>query len=346
MDWENRWHPLLEQWVTITSHRGARPWKGSVANVANAANKDPVIAASYDPDCYLCPGNTRISGEINPDYEEIFVFDNDHPSFDIQAPEPRPSALFYKSSIASGVCRVMCYDRHHQTALGQLPVQQIEAIVASWIQQSRLLYQDKQIKTVFIFENRGELVGVSNPHPHCQIYGVPFVMDTIGRELAAVQRYRQQHNVNLFSQILRAEQEDGRRILFCDDHWLGFVPYFARLPYEMYLMSRSDFSDLRHCPSVAVESMARGLKIMLAALDALWNTPQPYILTVHQAPVADSDTSDYRCFIQIIPLMRAPGLQKFLAGVETGAGQFLNDGSPEQKAMELRQAQDRGSGDV
>jgi len=92
--------------------------------------------------------------------------------------------------------------------------------------------------------------------------------------------------------------------------------------------------------------MARGLKIMLAALDALWNTPQPYILTVHQAPVADSDTSDYRCFIQIIPLMRAPGLQKFLAGVETGAGQFLNDGSPEQKAMELRQAQDRGSGDV
>ena len=173
----------------------------------------------------------------------------------------------------------------------------------------------------------------------------PFVVDTIARELAATQRYRQEQHLNLFAQIIQAEEEDGRRVLFSDDHWLGFVPYFAKLPYEMYLLPRSDMGDLRDCSRTEIKSLASGLKILLTSLDQVWKQPQPYILTIHQAPVSESDTRDYRCHIQILPMMRAPGLQKFLAGMETGAGQFLNDGSPEQKAIELRQAQSLNSSD-
>ncbi len=339
MVWENRWHPLLEQWVTISSHRGARPWSGIRTESSQAT------AVKYDSACYLCPGNRRISGAINPHYDGVFLFDNDHPSFDFQALQPESPVSFYKSSKASGICRVMCYDPKHQIALGQLSELQIETVIENWVEQSRLLYQNKQIKTVFIFENRGEIVGVSNPHPHCQIYAVPFVVDTIARELAATQRYRQEQHLNLFAQIIQAEEEDGRRVLFSDDHWLGFVPYFAKLPYEMYLLPRSDMGDLRDCSRTEIKSLASGLKLLLTSLDQVWKQPQPYILTIHQAPVSESDTRDYRCHIQILPMMRAPGLQKFLAGMETGAGQFLNDGSPEQKAIELRQAQSLNSSD-
>jgi UDPglucose--hexose-1-phosphate uridylyltransferase len=337
MVWENRWHPLLEQWVTISSHRGGRPWSGTRADTGEMS------IVKYDPACYLCPGNTRVSGEMNPDYNAVFVFDNDHPSFDFIASIPESPGKFYENSQAGGICRVMCYDPRHQVALGQLSELQIKAVVDNWVEQSCELYQEKQVKTVFIFENRGELVGVSNPHPHCQIYAVPFIVDTIARELAATQRYRQQNNMNLFTQIIQAEQEDGRRILYSDEYWLGFVPYFAKLPYEMYLLPRSDIGDLRDCSKAEIESLARGLKILLTALDQLWDQPQPYILTIHQAPVSESDISDYRCHVQILPMMRAPGLQKFLAGMETGAGQFLNDGSPEEKAVELLQAQQRNS---
>lgn len=328
MTWEQRWHPLLERWVTITSHRGGRPWQGL------SALGNPKRQPSYDEHCYLCPGNQRVSGLTNPQYQQVFVFDNDHPSLGSSLDPEQPLSDFYRAAPAEGQCRVMCYAPDHRRRLSELSAAELEVVIQTWCDESQML-TDAGWKNVFIFENNGEVVGVSNPHPHCQIYAFPFVVDTIAREMRAVKAYREEHQSSLFADMIRAERSDRRRILLDQDSWIAFVPYFAQFPFEIMICPHRAFHQLPDVEQHEIRDLAIVMKSALSRLDAVLGQAQSYILSVHQAPVGTKVPEDYSLYVHIQPLLRAPALQKFLAGVETAAGQFLNDASPEAHAEAL-----------
>lgn len=331
-NWEQRWHPLREEWVIIAAHRQHRPWQGET--LADPAPQPP----PYLPNCYLCPGNTRVGGVQNPNYDGVFVFDNDHPCVGPHAPEvdepPRP----YQARRADGLARVICYSPRHDLTVAQMPVSAIAAIVATWQQQTRDLGARSEVNQVLIFENKGEAVGVSNPHPHGQIYATNFTWKTFDTELLAQQRYRRETGRSLFADIIAAEQQDGRRVLYEDEHTIAFVPYFARYAYEVYVAPKRSVAHLYALNDAETESLAAALKNVTTRFDALWQQPFPYVMPVHQAPTDSGDYRDFHAFIGFLPPLRRPNTLKYLAGPEIGGGNFLSDTAPEETADALRAA--------
>jgi UDPglucose--hexose-1-phosphate uridylyltransferase len=189
---------------------------------------------------------------------------------------------------------------------------------------------------VLIFENKGEVVGVSNPHPHGQIYATNFTWKTFDTELAAQQRYARETGRALFADIIDAERRDGRRVLYEDDHVIAFVPYFARYAYEVYVAPSRAVPHVSALTDAESESLARALKDVTVRYDNLWRQPFPYVMPLHQAPTNGGDYRDFHFFIGFLPPLRRPGTIKYLAGPEIGGGNFLSDTSPEEKAAELR----------
>jgi UDPglucose--hexose-1-phosphate uridylyltransferase len=328
--WEQRWHPLRREWVIITSHRGSRPWSGGELEELNK----PVD--EFIDDCYLCPGNKRVSGMSNPQYEQIFVFDNDHPSIGNEAPaQLAVPAGIYQNKQASGVARVVCYDPRHNVSLAELTEQQCLELLVALGKECDELSKAPSVNSIFLFENKGEVTGVSNPHPHCQIYGTNFIFPAIRMELDAVTDHRAETGRSLFADIINAEKEDGRRIIAENDSAIAFIPYFARYPYETYVLCKSDATTLAELDVAQLKELSEVLGEVLVRFDNLWNTSFPYIMVFHQAPCDGGSYEDYRFHIQFHPPLRQPGLQKYLAGAESGGGCFLNDVSPEQAAADL-----------
>lgn len=328
--WEERWHPLREEWIVVAAHRQNRPWIGATV----AANGAPVPA--YVQDCYLCPGNTRVSGASNPAYEHTYVFDNDHPCVGPDAPEepvvPPPP---YQVRPARGLARVICYSPLHNLTLAEMSPEAIREIVQVWQQQTYDLGQRPEVRHVLIFENKGDVVGVSNPHPHGQVYATNFVFKTIELELAAQQRYQAETGRALFTDIIAAEQADGRRILYEDEHVIAFVPYFARYAYEVYVTPKRSVPHIYALQDEEVASLARALKNVTVRFDNLWQMSFPYVMPLHQAPTDNGDYSAFHFFIAFHPPLRRPDVLKYLAGPEIGGGNFISDTAPEAKAAEL-----------
>lgn len=331
--WEERWHPLREEWVIVAAHRQGRPWVG--ATVASAVTQPP----AHDPQCYLCPGNTRVSGAANPRYSGIYVFDNDHPCVGTDAPaDIAPPPAPYKARRADGVARVVCYTPRHDLTLARMPVDGIATLVDAWRDQTRELGARPEVAQVLVFENKGDVVGVSNPHPHCQIYATNFTWKTFDTELDAQRRHARSRDRGLFDEIIRAESADGRRMLYEDDHVVAFVPYFARYAYEVYVAPRRRVPHVSDLSDIETESLARALKDVTVRYDNLWKQSFPYVMPLHQAPTDGGDYRDFHFFIGFLPPLRRPNTLKYLAGPEIGGGNFLSDTSPEEMAGQLRAA--------
>jgi UDPglucose--hexose-1-phosphate uridylyltransferase len=328
--WEERWHPLREEWVIVAAHRQGRPWMGQTVG----AQEERVPA--YAPDCYLCPRNVRVSGAVNPDYRGIYVFDNDHPSVGPAAPPPAVAPTFYKSRRADGHARVICYAPRHDLTLARMAVSDIAMVVDAWRRETRDLGARPEVKQVLIFENKGELVGVSNPHPHGQVYATNFTWKTFDTELEAQRRYARETGRALFADIIDAERRDGRRVLYEDEHAIAFVPYFARYAYEVYVAPKRSVPHVSALSDGESEALARALKDVTVRYDNLWRQPFPYVMPLHQAPADGGDYRDFHFFIGFLPPLRRPNMVKYLAGPEIGGGNFLSDTSPEEKAAELR----------
>ena len=329
--WEERWHPLREEWVIIAAHRQNRPWSGET--LSEAVKVEP----AYVADCYLCPGNERVSGARNPDYRGVFVFDNDHPCVGFDAPDSlAPAPGIYRNRRAEGIARVVCYSPRHNLTLAELAPPQIEELLTAWQRQYTELAAHPAIKHVLVFENKGEAVGVSNPHPHCQIYATNFVFKTIETEASASARHFGETGRPLFQDIIAAEQLDGRRIIAENETAIAFMPYFARYAYEVYVAPKKTYPSLAALSDAEAADFAAVLRETLIRFDNLWQMPFPYVMPLHQAP---TDGGDYRAFhfhIQFHPPLRKPNLLKYLAGPEIGGGNFLSDTSPEEKAAELK----------
>jgi UDPglucose--hexose-1-phosphate uridylyltransferase len=331
MTWEERWHPLREEWVIVAAHRQDRPWSG------NTITTDEDDLPDYASDCYLCPGNPRISGNVNPNYEKTFVFDNDHPCVSAEAAsELSPPSAVYRNRPAQGVARVVCYSPKHNLTLAQLEPEDIEDLLNVWQAQYSELAAMPDIAHVLIFENKGVAVGVSNPHPHCQIYATNFVFKTIETEARVSQRHLAENDRVLFKDILEAERSDGRRIITENDSAIAFIPYFARYAYEVFVSPKETYPHIAALSETEVRDLAAALKTVVVKFDNLWRMPFPYVMALHQAPTDGGDYSGFHFHFEFHPPLRRPNLLKYLAGPEIGGGNFLSDTSPEEKSEELR----------
>ena len=330
MAWEERWHPLREEWVIVAAHRQDRPWSGETLQ-----HEDETLP-EYVPDCYLCPGNQRVSGKANPQYTQTFVFDNDHPSVSPDAPShlPLPAGI-YRNRPARGIARVVCYSPKHNLTLSELETTGIENLLRVWQEQYLDLGSRPDIAHVLIFENKGEAVGVSNPHPHCQIYANNFVFKTIENEASVSRRHLAETGRVLFQDIIAAEKQDERRIIAENDSAIAFLPYFARYAYEVFVAPKASHPSLASLSDEEVRDFAEVLKRVLVKFDNLWQMPFPYVMPLHQAPTDGGDYGGFHFHIEFHPPLRKPNLLKYLAGPEIGGGNFLSDTLPEEKAAEL-----------
>ncbi len=328
--WEERWHPLREEWVIVAAHRQNRPWTGETVGGERAA------VPAYVADCHLCPGNRRVSGARNEGYDRTFVFDNDHPCVASHAPEAAPAPGLYQSRAARGISRVVCYSPRHDLALAQLPAGEVAHLVEVWQQQYRDLGGRPGIDHVLTFENKGEVVGVSNPHPHCQIYATNFVFKYIETEARVCARHLAETGRPLLQEILETERADGRRILLENDTAVAFVPYFARYAYEVYVAPKATRASVADLGGAELVDFAEALRHVTVKFDNLWRMSFPYVMTLHQAPTDGGDHRGFHFHAEFHPPLRKPDLLKHLAGPEIGGGNFLSDTSPEDKAAELR----------
>ena len=328
--WEERWHPLREEWVIVAAHRQDRPWSGEVA----ASVQRPAV--QHDPDCYLCPGNERVGGRVNPAYDGVFVFDNDQPCVASPAPPVQPPPSGYVNRPAAGVARVVCYSPRHDHSLGDLDDDELDGLLEVWQEQTEELSARAGVEHVLVFENRGDLVGVSSPHPHCQIYATNFPFKTILDEARVSARHHAETGRALFQDVIRAEIDDGRRLLDVSDEAIAFVPYFARWPYEVFVAPRESHESIVTLSAGERRSLARTLRAVLHRYDGLWEMAFPYVMVLHQAPTDGRPHPGFHFHVEFHPPLRKPALRKYLAGPEIGGGNFLNDTSPEASAADLR----------
>ncbi len=328
--WEKRWHPLRQEWIVYSAHRNSRPWQG-------AGLITPAVSPSYDPGCYLCPGNKRVSGVQNPDYDGVFIFNNDHPVVGKDAPAVAGDYRATRQKArAAGIAKVVCYDPSHNTTLSHMSVDKVAGVFKAFRDEMVEFNRDPEIKHVLIFENKGEAVGVSNPHPHCQIYATDFVFRATEQHLRACDEYRVQHGKNLFDEIVRDEISDDVRIIAKNDQAVAFIPFFARYAYEVMIFPRGAHATLITMSDEEINDLAEVFQEVVRRLDLNFKMSFPYVMTVMQAPVDGGSYGEYRVHLWIQPPYRQPGLIKYLAGPEIGGSNFMADTIPEEKAAELR----------
>lgn len=316
---ELRWHPLIKDWVMIASHRQNRP----------QMPKDW---------CPFCPGSGKV-----PDNYDVYKYDNDFPALSQDPPVPDDvTTNLYKMSESYGKCEVILYSPEHTSSLHEFSIEHIVKIINLWTERFTELKKDKVIKYVFIFENRGEMVGVTMPHPHGQIYGYPFIPKKLELELSACMEYHDEKGSCLICDMVKDESQSGDRVIFENEDFLIFLPFFTEYPYGMYIVSKGHKQNLTQLNDREKVNLAKALKETTGTLDSLFGFPFPYMMCIHQDPVNSGDTSEYYHFhIEFFPPMRAADKQKFNASSETGAWAHANPTKPEEKAEELRQAHEK-----
>jgi UDPglucose--hexose-1-phosphate uridylyltransferase len=325
MTWELRWHPFRGQWVLFTGHRDARPWIGE----AVAAE-----AASVPADNALAPGGRRIS-TTNPDYRGVFVFTNDLPVFSPDAPGPVAADDVYRARRAAGTAEVVCYHHDPNRTMADLTDDEVHAVVRTWRDRTEALQSLDDVAHVLVFENRGSVVGTSNPHPHCQIYAGALVYATMAREAEVAAAHYRRTGRFLLADVVKREGA-GPRVVSDGDHFFACVPWFAQFAYEVHVLPRRPATSLVDLDDEECRSLALVLRDVVRRYDSLWGIPMPYVLAVHQAPVGHHP--HYPFHVELHPPLRAPGLLKYLAGPEVGGGSMTNESDPDQKAAELRAA--------
>ena len=319
---ELRWHPLIKDWVMIASNRQSRPQ----------------MPKDY---CPFCPGSGKV-----PDHYEVYKYDNDFPALSQDPPAPDPVAnAFFETAPAYGKCEVILYSPEHTITLPELPAEHIKKLVDLWVERFNAIKADEKIKYVFIFENRGELVGVTMPHPHGQIFGYPFLPKKLELEVDNAKRYLQEKGDCLFCEMLRQEVAFEQRVIFRNDHFTVFLPFFSEYPYGVYIMSNAHRPTIADFTEEERFSLAETLRRTTGMLDSLFGFRFPYMMCMYNAPVNGEDPSSYfHWHIAFYPPMRSADKVKFNASSETGAWAHCNPSCPEETAKELRAAYERFMG--
>jgi UDPglucose--hexose-1-phosphate uridylyltransferase len=317
---ELRWNPLLGEWVATATHRQERTF---------------LPPADHCPLCPTTPGG--FPTEVPDNEYDIVVFENRFPSLRRTPDEPSvASSELYPVQPGRGVCEVVLYSPNHNSSLAKESVEQIDKLVRVWTARFEELASLDFVKFVFVFENKGEAIGVTLPHPHGQIYAYPFVPPRLVVELEQCAAHQEKTGKCLLCDIVTEETRDARRIVAQNDSFVAFLPFFARWPYETHIYSRRHFQALTDMNRAEQRDLAEMLKMVLVAFDKLFDVSFPYMMVLHQRPVDGKAYDYYHFHIEFYPPLRAANKLKYLAGSETGAGMFINDTLPELKAAEVR----------
>jgi len=332
MNREKRYHLLLDEWVVLAGTTNNRPWSGEKLKVEESSNLE------FDPNCYLCPQVKRASGEQNPNYTSAYAFNNDFASFALNAPNSQKDERFEKTKPVCGVCRVLCYSPKHNITLAQMSELEINCVVNLWKTEFETLAKNEVIENILIFENKGKQIGVSNPHPHGQIYATDFVPKIVERELLSMQKYKSHYDSCLLCDLAAEESRKRVRIVSENAHFVAFVPFFARFVFETYIIPRRHFGRITQITEEEQVSLVQILKQVLVKFDNLYNMPFPNIMMLHNSPINRMASDDFHFHIEFYPPMRSPDKLKYLAGFESGGGNIINPVAPEEAALQMRES--------
>jgi UDPglucose--hexose-1-phosphate uridylyltransferase len=332
-DPHRRLNPLTGEWILVSPHRAGRPWQGQIEKLSAQAQPE------YDPTCYLCPGNSRAGGVKNPRYSETFVFENDFAAL-------KPATLGNRADLdnrgllvaegESGVCRVICFSPRHDLTLATMKPQNIENVIQTWSAQFSELGAMPQINHVQIFENRGAMMGASNPHPHCQVWATSSIPDIPKKELAFQTSYFEQHNKCLLCDYTSLEIQEKTRVVWMNDGFVAIVPFWAVWPFEVMVCSRRHLGAFPEFTQQEVLHLAEMLQRLSSTYDKVFAVKFPYSMGFHQSPTDGNRHPEWHFHAHFYPpLLRSATIRKFMVGFEM-LGMPQRDISPESAAEHLR----------
>lgn len=326
-----RQNPLTGEWVLVSPHRMKRPWQGQIEKTAQETR------SAYDPTCYLCPGNTRAGGIKNPAYDSTFVFTNDFSALLPDIPEAEQSHPLLTMASVQGTCRVICFSPRHDLTLPEMPHSDVRSVVDLWADQTAEL--GAKYRWVQVFENKGAIMGCSNPHPHGQIWAGSALPTLIEKEDARQREYWEQHQTPLLLDYARLEADRAERIVVENDHWLAVVPFWAVWPFETLILPRRQVLRLPDLTDRERDALAVLLKSLLTRYDNLFQTSFPYSMGWHGAPF-EPGMSHWQLHAHLYPpLLRSATVKKFMVGYEL-LSEAQRDLTPEQAAERLASLSD------
>lgn len=314
-----RFNPLTREWVLVSPHRAKRPWLGQVEKVP------PENLPPYDPTCYLCPGNERAAGRRNPDYTGTFVFDNDFAA--LLRPEQMGEGLaethnldsspIFRVQPETGICRVVCFSPRHDLSLPEMSIEGVKEVLLTWTQQTAELGKMEHISYVQVFENKGAMMGCSNPHPHSQIWATRHVPNEPAKEIASQTAYLQENTSCLICDYLAAERLSGERIVASNTHFTALVPFWALWPFEVMLIAHRHAASLPDLTPDEVDALADILRRVTIRYDNLFEVSFPYSMGFHQAPADAQPHPECHLHAHFYPpLLRSATVRKFMVGFE------------------------------
>jgi UDPglucose--hexose-1-phosphate uridylyltransferase len=328
-----RYNPLTREWVLVSPNRTSRPWQGQVDKTI------PRVEPSYDPSCYLCPGNARAAGRRNPQYASTFVFDNDFAA--LQEDTPQASLDDEGLLIARterGKCRVVCFSPDHSMTLARMGVEGILRVVDTWAEQTEDLLRQPDISYVQVFENRGAMMGCSNPHPHGQIWANETLPNEVAKEDAAFRDYASGRSSCMLCDYLALERKLNARIVCENQSFAVLTPFWAVWPFEVMLIAKRHVARLPDLSAAERADLARALKGVGVRYDNLFSVSFPYSMGFHQSPLSHGGSNSWHLHAHYYPpLLRSAAVRKFMVGYEMLATP-QRDITPEAAAERLRQS--------
>ena len=325
-----RYNILTGEWVLVSPHRAKRPWQGK----NEALPKKQTI--SYDPDCYLCPGNTRINGAVNPDYKDVYIFQNDFAALQNNLKEFSLDNKLLKAKSESGICKVICFSPDHSKSLGEMNKKEILKVIEAWQTEYLLLGKEKNINYVQIFENKGEIMGCSNPHPHGQIWSQSSIPNEVVKKNTNQLNYFLDKQSSLLKDYLNQELKEKERIIYENKNCVVLVPFWAIWPFETMIIPKKHQQNISTLDGKEREDFAEAILVITKTYDKLFECSFPYSSGIHQAPTDNKNNQHWHWHMSFYPpLLRSATVKKFMVGYEM-FGMPQRDITPEQAALKLK----------
>jgi UDPglucose--hexose-1-phosphate uridylyltransferase len=326
-----RFNPLSGEWVLVSPQRAGRPWQGQVEA------REPETRVAYDPVCYLCPGNARAGGATNPKYHDVFAFNNDFAALHPDTPEGRvDDAGLLVAETERGISRVLCFSPRHDLTLAEMELHAVRRVVDLWVDQLAELGASPDINHVQIFENRGTIMGCSNPHPHGQIWAQRSIPGAVAVETDRMRAYHARTGRSLLGDYLARELGLGTRVICENDAFVALVPFWAVWPFETLVIARRPVPSILDLTQAERDGLAGVLKRLTTRYDNLFRTPFPYSAGIHQAPTDGAAHPEWHVHMHFYPpLLRSATIRKFMVGYEMLA-EPQRDVTPESSAELLR----------
>jgi UDPglucose--hexose-1-phosphate uridylyltransferase len=325
-----RFNILTGEWVLVSPHRAKRPWQGQNEEISN--EKRP----THDLNCYLCAGNTRVNGQENPKYEDVFVFINDFAALQTTSPKFAVNEGLFKAESEQGICKVICFSPDHSKSLADMSVENINKVVKTWQNQYTELGSNNMVNYVQIFENKGAVMGCSNPHPHGQIWSQSTLPNEVDKKDQRLKAYFSKNKSNLLGDYLKQELQANERIIYQNDAFVVLTPFWAVWPFETMIVPKKQCENITMISQQDSLNFADAISKTTKAYDKLFNCSFPYSSGIHQSPTNGEINDHWRWHMSFYPpLLRSATVKKFMVGYEM-FGSPQRDITPEQAAKRLR----------